>query len=515
MSTGTTTFIVTYCEGFDNTEEISRVEFAPIFVILIYGNTATYIMTMTMAHRRPLPPPPQSHHRNNNENDCDADTLRVLEDEKDDEGDDDEDDGDSARKRRTTTTSYNNTLPNQRKQSVLLQLLLPVVLMSAAATLSVVALLIVVYFSVQKKYLTVVFWLRLVVFVPVYLCLYTGVRHTMARMRTVVLPPHHRRRSSSPSAAPSSSSPPPPPMKKILLPLTLIVTVGSAQLPPYLGAALAAAAIIAFSIVTRPARFDTTTSSSHVASSSNNSNNSYHHHHRSNVTFATVVRSIITMIAVMLVENFLIWVVSATFVPGQSATTAPPPLQDNGQRVLNYLFHTLWQLPPSKSTIVSLRRLLNTQWSLVACVGTSFVVTELYDRRRTLYGIANRALRTVAVARFIRTVAFILTVVPSQNPNCYRQRGFPVPPPRQWIDWIWIGIIPRSHGGCNDLIVSGHATIISTCEYCFFWRGDDAYCVGWCPTHYRLYFPQNLNVAPHFALGPHQWPVFPHPSPMT
>ena len=217
----------------------------------------------------------------------------------------------------------------------------------------------------------------------------------------------------------------------------------------------------------------------------------------------------------MLVENFLIWVVSATFVPGQSATTAPPPLQDNGQRVLNYLFHTLWELPPSKSTIVSLRRLLNTQWSLVACVGTSFVVTELYDRRRTLYGIANRALRTVAVARFIRTVAFILTVVPSQNPNCYRQRGFPVPPPRQWIDWIWIGIIPRSHGGCNDLIVSGHATIISTCEYCFFWSGNDAYCVGWCPTHYRSYFPQNLNVAPHFALGPHQWPVFPHPSPMT
>jgi hypothetical protein len=265
-------------------------------------------------------------------------------------------------------------------------------------------------------------------------------------------------------------------IKKILMPLTLIITILSAQLPPSVAAAIATTCIITFSIITRPAleiptaTATTGTHSDHSTTDSHNlpskaatviapaSTTSI----RSTVTFATVVLSMITMIVVLLIENFLIWVVSATFIPGHVAATAPPPLQDNGQLVLKYVFHTVFQLP-SKTMIVSLRRLLNTQWALVACVGTSFVVTELYDPRRTLYGIANRALMTIAVARFIRTISFMLTVVPSQNRYCYIQRGFPYPPPQQIMEWIWIGIIPRSHGGCNDLIISGHATIISTC----------------------------------------------------
>jgi hypothetical protein len=327
------------------------------------------------------------------------------------------------------------------------------------------------YVVVRNKYVTVLSSLRIITLYPVYLCGYTCLRHVMLMISSsspqqtqqLQLLQHQER------------------IKKVLMPLTLIATVISAQLPSYIGAAIASTCIIAFSIVTRPAlemnaAVTTSTVTSFTANinqpkidNNNNNNNTpppplVTTTTKSKVTFATVVVSMIGMIVVLLIENFLIWVVSATFLPGHSATTAPPPLQDNGQHVLNYLFHTVLQLP-SKSSVVSLRRLLNTQWSLVACVGTSFVVTEVYDQRRTLYGIANRALLTVGVARFIRTISFILTVVPSQNQNCYIQRGFPLPPPSDWIDWIWIGIIPRSHGGCNDLIISGHATIISTRKY--------------------------------------------------
>ena len=349
---------------------------------------------------------------------------------------DNDDDDDDSRKRRKLL---------QQSQSVQRRMMI-----YGTSVLLTVILLMLVFIAVQTKYMTILSWLRLLILFPIYLCVYTCLHH-MYMMKTTNSPPPP---SSHPSLQQQQQR-----IKKILMPLTLIVTVLSAQLPPYIGAAIASTCIILFSIVTRPALETMNTNVGVGVGIVVTSNAPLI---KSKVTFATVVISMITMIVVLLVENFLIWVVSATFVPGYSVTTAPPPLQDNGQLVLNYVFHTLFQLE-SKAKIVSLRRLLNTQWSLVACVGTSFVVTEVYDRRRTLYGIANRALMTVAVARFIRTISFIMTVVPSQNRNCYIQRGFPFPPPDHWIDWIWIGIIPRSHGGCNDLIISGHATIISTC----------------------------------------------------
>jgi hypothetical protein len=297
----------------------------------------------------------------------------------------------------------------------------------------VTGIILVVYLTRRHETLTLLPWLRVVTLYPIYLCCYSCCRH-MIQGRSMRQPPQQKQRQ-----VPDDT------MKKCLLPITLIITVVSAQLPPYIGTAIATMSIIAFSIITRPSPTTSMTTASTV---------------RSKVTFVNVVLSMMFMITVLLVENFLIWVVSATFLPGQLATTAPPPLQDNGQRVLNYVFGTSLSL--HKTEVVFLRRLLNTQWALVACVGTSFVLAEVYEKRRTLYGIANRALMTVGIARFIRTISFIVTVVPSQNQFCYTQRGFPYPVPTKWIDWIWIGIIPRSHGGCNDLIVSGHATIIST-----------------------------------------------------
>jgi hypothetical protein len=247
-------------------------------------------------------------------------------------------------------------------------------------------------------------FLRCVTLLPVFLCGYTALRR--------------RRQPHS------------------LLPAAVVLTVVSAQLPAALGAGMAAFAVLAFSLVTKDASSPTTGSQRSVA---------------------VVIAAVAIMIGVLLVENFLIWVVSATFLPGQDIDTAPPPLQDNGQQIVQSIFVSL-----TKAQVVQLRRLWNTQWALVAALGASFCLVELFDPRRTLYGIATRALLTVASARAIRTVSFLLTVLPSQVRNCYAQR-FPLPVPEDTWEWIWVGILPRTHGGCNDLIISGHATITSTC----------------------------------------------------
>ena len=119
----------------------------------------------------------------------------------------------------------------------------------------------------------------------------------------------------------------------------------------------------------------------------------------------------------------------------------------------------------AKRPLQSIRDILNVQYALVAALGSSFVCLELQlggkkTSHRSLAGLALHALITLASARLIRTISFVLTVLPSQVPNCYR-RHFP-PPPDNWKDWILVGMLPSSRGGCNDLILSGHATVTST-----------------------------------------------------
>lgn len=231
--------------------------------------------------------------------------------------------------------------------------------------------------------------------------------------------------------------------RRSLIAAAVVLAVGSAQLPTPVAALVAALAVLAFSLSTK----QTTAISSAQQQS-----------------FATVVAAIAVMIAVLLTENFFIWVVSATFLPGQNVNTAPPPLQDNGQLLVQSFFTSL-----SKIQVVQLRRLWNTQWALVAALGASFVQVEVWSApsHRSLYGIGTRAVLTVAAARAIRTVSFLLTVLPSQVRHCYGQR-FPVPPPTELWPWIWVGILPRTHGGCNDLIISGHAVITSTSTFMLF-----------------------------------------------
>eukprot|EP00579_Thalassiosira_antarctica_P012675 CAMPEP_0201921660 /NCGR_PEP_ID=MMETSP0903-20130614/9922_1 /ASSEMBLY_ACC=CAM_ASM_000552 /TAXON_ID=420261 /ORGANISM="Thalassiosira antarctica, Strain CCMP982" /LENGTH=531 /DNA_ID=CAMNT_0048458657 /DNA_START=121 /DNA_END=1716 /DNA_ORIENTATION=+ len=172
----------------------------------------------------------------------------------------------------------------------------------------------------------------------------------------------------------------------------------------------------------------------------------------------------IAVVASLLIENFIIWVVSATYQPGIDGS--PESLQDNGRIVLEKLVTKIFNVNAPRMAANALQKLrdsLNVQWSLVSSFGASLVCLELQlgkKSQRTLPGLAFHAVMTLALARVIRTISFFLTVLPSQVPNCYA-RHFP-PPPEEWTEWLMIGFLPNSRGGCNDLILSGHATITST-----------------------------------------------------
>jgi hypothetical protein len=246
-----------------------------------------------------------------------------------------------------------------------------------------------------------------------------------------------------------------------MLPLTLVATVVTAQFPTFLGAAVAALGVLFFSLVTLPQNVPVPPSISNNTTTDGNgdSSASQHHQHQqhSKSSPITVLLAVVVCVTVLLTENFMVWVVSATFEPGWRAFTAPPPLQDNGRNMIQYVLRDL-----TKHQVVSLRRLWNVQWSLVACLGVALFMVQVYRPvRRQLYSIAVRAVTTLAVARFIRTCSFLLTVLPSQNKSCYAQH-YPYPPPDDWMDWMAVGLEPASHGGCNDLIISGHATVTAT-----------------------------------------------------
>lgn len=165
----------------------------------------------------------------------------------------------------------------------------------------------------------------------------------------------------------------------------------------------------------------------------------------------------IAMTLSLLMENFFIWVVSATYYPSHQGY--PEPLQDNGRLIQTFFLENLMGL--NRRDVVQIRGLMNVQWILVAAAFMAFIVAELqWLKKRTFSGLALRALATFATVRVIRTISFLLTVLPSQNPNCYRQH-FPLPP-NDWISWLMIGMQPQTHGGCNDLIISGHACVTST-----------------------------------------------------
>ncbi|KAF8065840.1 IPCS1 [Scenedesmus sp. PABB004] len=152
------------------------------------------------------------------------------------------------------------------------------------------------------------------------------------------------------------------------------------------------------------------------------------------------------MIAELLAENVMVWVVSATDLRKYDD---PPGLQDNGEIALHWL--------AGKSGLLSwvvYGKAFNIMHFLGAVLALAFSVA--WDQHPySGFGVMSRFSLTICCSRLLRTACFMSTVLPSPRPGCYRRR-FP-PPPDTWWGMLAVGVRQlRGFGGCNDLIFSGH-----------------------------------------------------------
>ena len=256
------------------------------------------------------------------------------------------------------------------------------------------------------------------------------------------------------------------PLHERVTPITFVFAIVSGFCPVWLNAGVAAIALFLLGWVTRPGmmvQHETATPTLNSKNSDDEKTTPNNHkkalpansqEFQSKLTKTAGIA--ILMCWVLLTENFFIWVVSATNEKGHNPATAPEPLQDNGRRVLQALFS---RLEFTKRDVVSLRRVWNVQYALVAALGVALTTADFHPTRQ-LWSLASRGLLTMTSARVIRTISFLMTVLPSQNKHCYIQH-YP-PPPALWWDWLMVGMTPAANGGCNDLIVSGHATVTTS-----------------------------------------------------
>lgn len=228
------------------------------------------------------------------------------------------------------------------------------------------------------------------------------------------------------------------------IPLAVAATILGNQLPTFLSSLMANVAVVIFGLASRP-----------VPEKKEESK-------KDEVEGTTrLLSTTILMTTILLMENFCVWVVSATYEQGQNKDDLPKPLQDNGQIVLRYFFNSVLGL--KKRDVVTIRNMINVEWILVACLALSIVALEMdgFRMKRSLLSICPRVLLTLAMSRLIRAISFMITVLPNQNPRCYFGH-FPYPPPADWTSWIMEGLKPNANGGCNDLIISGHATVTAS-----------------------------------------------------
>ena len=102
---------------------------------------------------------------------------------------------------------------------------------------------------------------------------------------------------------------------------------------------------------------------------------------------------VMAVVVSLLTENFVVWVVPATYVPGIEGS--PEPLHDNGRIVLEGLATRLFNVSKprmARKPLQSLRDALNVQYALVSSFGAVHVCLEMRlgrkDSHRTLAGLA-------------------------------------------------------------------------------------------------------------------------------
>ena len=96
------------------------------------------------------------------------------------------------------------------------------------------------------------------------------------------------------------------------------------------------------------------------------------------------------------------------------------------------------------------------------------------------FGIATRLIDTISWTHALRTVAFMVTVLPNPQLHCY-ERNFP-PMPSSVLEFIAIGFGKKRGHGCNDLVISGHGVVYAV-----------------VPMAFKTFYPNRLTTAVTWA----------------
>lgn len=170
------------------------------------------------------------------------------------------------------------------------------------------------------------------------------------------------------------------------------------------------------------------------------------------VYFPRFVRSVVFLVAVVLVENFCTWATSAS----DSQKYEYTPLQDNVELLLLRSFdrYPVLQWLVVGGWDVDMHTLLAAFVAL--CLSPGYDAVPYSG-----FGMASRFMDTIAFTHLIRTVAFMITVLPNPQGDCYR-KNFP-PVPDTVSEYVAIGFGAKRGHGCNDLVISGHGAVYAAC----------------------------------------------------
>jgi hypothetical protein len=162
---------------------------------------------------------------------------------------------------------------------------------------------------------------------------------------------------------------------------------------------------------------------------------------------AQFVKAVIYLLLIIVVENFLTWTTSATDMHKYEYT----PLQDNVEIL------TLWafdKYPILKTIILGWKA--DMHFLLYAFVGLCLSV--IWDQvPYSGFAMGARFMDVITWTHWLRTAAFMVTILPNPQPHCYR-KNFPPVPDSVW-EFIAIGFGKKRGSGCNDLVISGHGVV--------------------------------------------------------
>lgn len=160
-----------------------------------------------------------------------------------------------------------------------------------------------------------------------------------------------------------------------------------------------------------------------------------------------VLTSVLLCCISLWADNFFVWHVQ--YIAKDSWEI---PLYDYG-RAQALAF---WRYFLKDEEMQPFRHRIDTQWLVLW-----LTIADFIQNTRTRWRKMSRILITIGIMRFIRISIYTLTIIPSQIPNCQARRFGELP--TDWFNWFIKGAFEaRGHGGCHDLLVSGHATIITT-----------------------------------------------------